>query len=386
MKNKLHQRRVEHNLNHARNVFNEVIFAVKRVPKGKQTLEDIIGKIRKDFFQSAQRIMFAQSFDESNPHISFRLATSPQDSNEEVLKKYLKFFREDCPTGIGFTPRLALSKEFGSQGYNCLGKAMAFASFAHQYKMETELAFSTDHAMCICYDENKMYLCDPASGSLWKMNGMICEHERYGWYKKVSGDKFHFNYLVIRSVSYGGWYAILRTCEFLKKTPWDHTVTVPEDAPFEIGLLSIMNPNLPYRKLIQSLNWESMIHQFFPNLDEYEKDYREEWLLEIERVREYRAIAPLKSSFDNAFFHAIQATHFEGTFKEFNQQTISILKTVATPVLSFLESGGEFDITLSKEVMIFLRTLRGVIEKDGKLKEYTLMKMKEKLLDTAVES
>jgi len=384
MKTKLHQRRLEHNLNHARRVFNEAIFAVERIPKGKQTFEDIIGKIRKDFFQSAQRIMFAQSFDEENPHICFGPTTDPQDSKEEVLKKYLKFFRENCPTGPGFTPRLALSKEFGSQGYNCLGKAMAFASFANQYKMETELAFSTDHAMCICYDEHKMYLCDPGSGSLWKMNGMVCEHEGYGWYKKVSGDEFRFNCLVVRSVSYGGWYSIVRTCEFLKRTPWDHTVDVPEDAPFEIGLLGIMNPSLPYRKLIQSLNWESMIHEFFPNLDEYEKDYRTEWLLEIECVREYRTKVDVESNFDKAFFHAICATHFNGTLGEFNQQTIPVLKMAPTQVLTFLESGHEIRFTLPKKPMIFLRTLRETFEKDAKLKEYALEKMRTRLLDTTV--
>jgi hypothetical protein len=101
---------------------------------------------------------------------------------------------------------------------------MAFASFVMYHKIHTELAFSTDHTMCICYDGEKVYLCDPSSGNIWKMNGKITDHDEYGWYQKVSDDEFRFNYLVVRSVEYGGFYAIIKTFEYLSNKPWDHTV------------------------------------------------------------------------------------------------------------------------------------------------------------------
>lgn len=385
MKTKLHQRRLEHSLDHARRVFNEAIFAVELVPKGKQTFDQVIERITKDFFQSSQRILFSHLFTEQKPEVFFGIGRDPEELKEDVLRRYLKLFRDYCPTGLGFTPKLSLSKEFKNHGYNCLGKAMAFASFSGQYGMETDLAFSTDHAMCICYDEGTMFLCDPTSGSLWKMNGMVCEHQNYGWYKKVEGDNFRFNYLVVRSVSYGGFYSILKTCEFLKKTPRDHSVTI-QNPSYEIELLDIMNPRLPYRELIHSVDWESIIQEFFSGYDDYEKDYRKEWLLEIECVREYRETVSLLSGFDKALFHAIRATHFNGTFGEFHQQTIPILRMASSEVLSFLESGTTFDMILPKKSMIFLKTLREIIVKDERLKEFILKKMRRKLIDNVTES
>lgn len=387
MKEKLEKARLQQSHEQLLGVLSEILFLEDTFCKKKRyTLREIIEQVRYNFLRSGGVHLFNERVSNVPSQYTF-LNINPKATKLDIIQIYLAFFLERCPYGgCGFTPKFSMKQKFLPEGYNCLGGALLFAAFMGQY-MKVELAHSPDHAMCICYDEDQMYLCNPVSGKFWVMHGTICSHDTYGWYPKVVTDEFHFNYLVVHSVEYGGFYLILKTFEYLATLKQDYRFLRKQKGnDYEFQLLRLLNPRLPYQKLLRKIDWSILIRHIFPEdpYENYETYYRKEWLLETEIRRRFHEESELREQFDRSFFHAIRATHFKGTMKDFNKMNIVFLKIRPDQVIYFLDLGLVIDIELPKQTMTFLTILRNLIQDDKELKDYVLKKIKKGLFDTVM--
>ncbi len=383
MKEKIIEKRLIENVKNIRQVLNEVVL-IAPIQKG-ESLKEVADNLAINFIRSSTVLEFPAKSSGDGKFTSIYVKEG--QSVKSILESYLDEFHKYCPTGQGFTPRLAISEHEEISGYNCFGKAMAFASYTMFHKIKTGLAFSVDHTMCVCYDGEDKYLCDPTNGTIKKMHGKFIEHEMYDWYVKSKDETdFIFNHLILTSVGVGGLYNICKSFDFLKRTPWDHSRNkILPDYDYTADLFKIMDPKLPYRKIICSLDWDNIIHKAFSSLNEYKKTYSKEWTLEIEMIRLHRERMLLHNKFDRVLVSAMRATNFGGNVKEFYTHYLPVMVPFSEEIFMYLNFGLKITSKIPKNLEVWLKVLRDFFDKDISLKEYSIKKIQGKISKQLIE-
>lgn len=378
MKTKLAKKRFDEDLTRIRKVLNDVVF-IEPPLRGKNFDEIAWGLIR-DFIRSIQMSeMFGPCSTKKGEILIADIKS--HETYLEIVQTYLELFRELCPTGSGFTPRLAVDSHASISGYNCLGKALAFGSYLTIHKILPKLVLSVEHAMCLVQDGRDCYLCDPGAGKMWKMHGTFFKNVGYGWYVASEEDEFHFHYLVIQPFTYGGLNAIFQTLHFLKEIGWrGGAISRKSFADYELNLFNIMDSQMGYREKICSIDWENFRGGLFKGMDDYKKKYAREWLLEGEYLRQRVAPLERRHQFDEAVFNAVRATHFKGKISDFHAEIIPLIKPLASHILDFLENRADLEIGIPHKCRIYFSTLKDLISKDPSLREYSISMIREKLL------
>src|SRR5438046_940143 len=103
MKTKLQEKRFKEDLYLIRKVLNEVVF-VEQIKQGAN-FEKISLGIPWDFIESSQQMEIFGVKREGEKIIALEVAEG--ESRVDIARKYLIAFRELCPTGKGFTARIA---------------------------------------------------------------------------------------------------------------------------------------------------------------------------------------------------------------------------------------------------------------------------------------
>lgn len=379
MKNKLIKNRFEQDLLRIREVLNTAIF-IEPIPKGTN-FEEVCNALSINFIESVQRLeLFGPKRSDGGIYVA---DVGDNPTPVHIAEIYLKLF-SNSKTGCGFTPKLAIDPSNRIQGYNCLGKALAFGSYLMIHKIRPYLVKTIDHAMCAFKSDDIWYLCDPSSGKIFIMCGTFFKHNDYLWYVSNDSDDFHFNYLVIQDFEEGGLNAVFQSLEFLSSVGWEQGAVAKNTlVDCEIALFGIMDPRLPYHKMIRSIDWYNLRTYLFEGIDSHLKDHAREWLLEAERIRIQRIASEVNGAFEDAVFYAVCAAGCDGKISEFHRAIIIELKTVAQEVVTYLTMEFEgLGVQVSNASRIYLSVLKKLIAKNNILKEYAIAKISTKLLDT----
>jgi hypothetical protein len=382
MKNKISKIRFEKDLELIRKVLNAVVF-IEPIQKRKN-FQEVCTALIFDFINAVQHSeMFGPKRTTEELYVA---DVGENPTMVHIAEVYLELFSTLAKTGCGFSPKLAIDKRKTIEGYNCLGKALAFGSYLMIHKLNPYLVRTIDHAMCMFKEDDISYLCDPSSGKIHMMHGTVTHHDNYSWYVSNSADDFHFNFLVIQDFEVGGLNAIFQSLEFLSKIGWKQGAVVKSSlVDCEVSLFNIMDPKLGYREKICSIDWKNLRRHLFGDIDDYTKKYAREWLLEAERIGKRRIALDISHQFNEVVFSSVCATRYQGNITDFHNRIIHELRPVAENVITYLTM--EFDklpVRVSSESFEYLSMLKKLISQDPMLKEYTIAKIQSKFLDTAV--
>lgn len=347
--------------------------AILQNPRRIKTLEGIVTVLDHEFIQVTTLQM-----DPMIHHLRKKDYTVPLLFVKDVLQLFneIKTFH-----GKGFIPKFAKITDELVFGYNCLGKAIAFGAFMRREKIHTRIAVVSDHAMCIITLEGVHYLCDPNGWKFTQLHGTFIHKSGYTWYVADKKDRIDYFYLVIHEYENGVLDAICRSFQFLEQHQNLSLGEIQERyVTKEFGVLALLEPRFNTREIIAKLDWKAIRDYFWSDLNRYEKDFEDEWLMQALYIKRLRFVRQTEQQFDTIVFTAVKRLGFIGNVKDFHTPFIPRLRKLRTQVVPFLETGEGLYNTWPIDIQVYLTVVqKGLATSDPAVRAYGLRTIKEKL-------
>jgi hypothetical protein len=285
----------------------------------------------------------------------------------------------DFLNGKGFTPLTALHSNNRIRGINCLGKAIVLGVLIKKHGFQVKLATCSDHAAVIVCTENGTYLADPNSAELVLLHEGFYIHDNYEWYVASDADCIEYKHIVVHDFDRGILNAIIEHFVFLctstKASLAEAGIPVLEQSMFEIA-----NPKYLLINTIQSFNWQRIQKQYFFGLNNYQKDYEIEFLLEYQRVRKLRTLKAMqqhefdvvvKNAFEKTLNQKFKIAVFRGFQLTYKEYLYDSYKKIAA-MLRCDKKGLQVHVLVPKIVGEYLQFLLEEIKKNKPAKMYFL--------------
>lgn len=302
------------------NLLSTMIFT----KNGGESFKESIFKVKEEFLQILPKFIDSKKLEQIE-NIS---------DKKELLKKYVEEI-SNTPVGWGFTPKLALEKEEGVNGFDCTGAAITLGAICEKHNIPIKIGKQIQHAVIIATIDGETYYADPRNSIFFNIKASSKDSQDHNFYK-LSEDEQKLtasDYSLISTAPIDEFIgdAILENIEELKNLGSGNQNDIPSE---NISAGKIIAEK--YRGVLMKGDWKDLHSVLYPHVNDFKRDHKL-WQDEELRIKSNNE----ESKFEEILREIVSKTenglgYSEEKAQDVYPQIISELKGKIFEVINFL--------------------------------------------------